>query len=145
MVRRDCPGIEDTAPFDVLEPLMLVSVGPSYRSGTDPYEAARFAWIIDRSRVDRYHLVLAHCRGVVVGAFRPESWLPASSENFSGRETHAGRWGFVGTPAEPETARQYIGRRVPDRLRRPGAANPVRYCEPLSPCRRGVPCCVVRP
>ena len=130
MGRRECPGMEGTRPFDVLEPLMLVSIGQSYRSGMDAYEAARFAWIINRDRVDRYSLVLAHCGGVVVGAFRPEIWLPASSENFPGRETHPGRWGFVGTPAEPETARRYMERRVPDRFRRPGAANPIRYCEP---------------
>lgn len=130
MIRRDCPAAEDAEPFDVLEPLMLVSVGQSYRSGMDAYEAARFAWIIDRRRVDRYDLVLAHCRGVVVGAFRPQSWLSASSENFPGRETHPGRWGFVGTPAEPETAQRYLGRRVPRQFRPPGAANPIRYCEP---------------
>ena len=130
MTKRDCPAAEDADPFDVLEPLMLVSVGQSYRSGVEAYEAARFAWIIDRDRVDRYGLVLAHCRGVVVGAFRPERWLPASSENFPGRETHPGRWGFAGEPAEPATAGHYLGRRVPDRFRPPGAANPIRYCDP---------------
>ena len=30
-------------PFDVREPLILLSLGRSYGSGVDPYEAARFA------------------------------------------------------------------------------------------------------
>ena len=63
-------------------------------------------------------------------AFRPERWLPATRENFPGRDTHPGRWGFVGEPAEPETEDYYVGRRVPDRFRPRGVANPVRYCEP---------------
>ena len=122
--------MEDTEPFDVRAPLILLSLGRSHQRGVNPYEAARFAWKIDRARAGRYGLVLAHSRGIVVGAFRPERWLPATRENFPGRDTHPGRWGFVGEPAEPETEDYYVGRRVPDRFRPRGAANPVRYCEP---------------
>ena len=125
-----CGPVEDSEPFDVREPLILLSLGRSYGSGVDPYEAARFAWKIDGDRAGRYGLVLAHSRGLVVGAFRPERWLPATRENFPGRDTHPGRWGFVGEPAEPETADYYVGRRVPDRFRPRGAGNPIRYCEP---------------
>ena len=117
-------------PFDAREPLILLSLGQSYRSGVDSYEAARFAWKLDGDRAGRFGLVLAHSRGLVVAAFRPERWIPATSENFPGRDTHPGRWGFVGRPAEPETVDYYVGRRVPDRFRHRGASNPVRYCEP---------------
>ena len=64
--------MENTEPFDVREPLILLSLGRSHQRGVNPYEAARFAWKIDRARAGRYGLVLAHSRGIVVGAFRPE-------------------------------------------------------------------------
>ena len=116
-------------PFEVREPLMLVSIGQSYSGTGDGYEEARFAWRIDPGRARRYELVLAHCRGIVVGAFRPDEWLEATGENFPGRGTEPGRWGFCGRPAEPEIEDLYVGRSVPDRLRPRGAANPVRYCD----------------
>ena len=117
-------------PFEVREPLMLFSIGRSCGGTGDGYEEARFAWRIDPERARRHGLVLAHCRGTVVGAFRPDEWLEATSENFPGRSTEPGRRGFDGRPAEPEIEDLYVGRSVPDRLRRRGAANPVRYCEP---------------
>ena len=123
----------DSEAFEVREPLMLVSVGQSYREGADAYEAARYAWKVDAQRARRYDLVLAHSGGVIVGAFRPDEWLPAMlllSGHFPGRGDIPGRWGFVGREAEPGVWDYYVGKRVPDRYRRRGAANPIRYCPP---------------
>ena len=120
----------DAESFEVREPLMLVSVSQTYGEGVDVYEIARYAWKVDVERARRYGLVLARSGGVVVGAFRPNEWLPATAENFPGRADVPGRWGFVGREAEPEVDGYYVGRGVPERYRSRGAANPVRYCDP---------------
>ena len=85
-----CRPMENTEPFDVREPLILLSLGRSHQRGVNPYGAARFAWKIDRARAGRYGLVLAHSRGIVVGAFRPERWLPATRRELPG-QGHAPR------------------------------------------------------
>jgi hypothetical protein len=38
-----------------------------------------------------------------------------------------GRFGFVGREAPLEIQQQYLGKRVPDAYRKPGAANPIKY------------------
>ena len=112
--------------FEVREPLLLVSIAQTYSDGADVYEAARFAWKLDVGRAEQYALVLAHSHGIVRGAFRPERWMQATSENFPGRGDEPDRWGFVGREAEPEVADYYVGKRVPDDLR---GQSPVRYCD----------------
>lgn len=43
------------------------------------YDAVRCPWKINRDRVERYKLVLAHVSGLVVGSFRPPNGgLPPS-------------------------------------------------------------------
>jgi hypothetical protein len=64
---------------------------------------------------------------LVIGVFKPELWLEATTENFLGRETREGRWGFVGQEAPEEMQKQYLRKRLPDFMRKKGAANPVKY------------------
>lgn len=86
--------------FEVKEPLILISIARSYEERSDVYEAVRWAWRIDVKRARRYNLVLAHRRGIAVGAFRPEEWLPATKANIPAlADGVVGRWGFVGHPA----------------------------------------------
>ena len=117
-------------PFAVCERLMLVSVSQNYREGTDAYEAARYAWRVKREKVEKHCLVLACCHGVVVGAYRPDKWLPATRENFPDKDFDTdrdqGRWGFAGHEAD-DVWDCYVGKRVPEHCRLYG---PVRYCEP---------------
>lgn len=91
------------------------------------YEATHYAWKISRSKARQAELVLPVVRGLIVGAFVPEHWLPATAENFPGREPSLGRFGFVGVEADHSVQQQYVGKRVPDTYRKRGAANPVRY------------------
>lgn len=117
-------------PFEVGEPLILISIGQSFLDeALDIYHAVRSSWKISPARVQDRRLVLAHYRGKVVGAFRPAQWLEATEENFPGRSA-PGRWGFCGEPAEAAVQDRYVGKRVPEEYRRKGAANPVRYCDP---------------
>ena len=119
-----------SVPFQILEPLVLISIGRSYwEDGLNIYKAVRCSWKLDLARAQRYKLVLAHVSGKVVGAFRVCKWLPSTPENFPGRDA-PGRFGFHGKEAESEAWSYYVNKRVPDKYRRRGAANPVRYCDP---------------
>jgi hypothetical protein len=108
--------------FVPAENLLLVSVAKMIAK-LDAYDAARYAWRLDRKRIEKIHLVLACVKGRVVGVFVPTDWLDASPGESSRRNfpgftwTHKGqRWGFVGKPADPETATRYEGKTVPDNL-----------------------------
>jgi hypothetical protein len=116
-------------PFEAREPLILISIARSYEEeGRSIYDCVRGVWRVSLNKAMNFKLVLAHRHGVVLGAFRPTQWLPATTENFPWLpENMPGRFGFVGHPAEREVVNLYIKKRVPDKFRRKGAANPVRF------------------
>jgi len=120
--------------FEVMEPLVLISIAKTFDdSSKSIYDAVRCCWRIDPNRAKRYKLVLAHRRGLVVGVFRPSGdWIPATTAMFPGQLENdiQGRYGFVGVEAEPETVVLYSQKRVPDKYRTKGAANPIRFIEP---------------
>jgi hypothetical protein len=91
------------------------------------YEATRYAWKISRSKAEQAEVILATVQGLIVGAFIADDWLAATSTNFPGREAVPGRLGFKGREASIEMKRLYVGKRVPDEYRKPGAANPIKY------------------
>lgn len=118
--------------FQVGEPLMLICINRLYYTHST-YEAVRCAWKVSVERAKRYHLVLAHVRGLVVGAFRPEQpWIAATKANFPAQLDNdiPGKWGFVGKEAEDEVQNLYVGKRVPARFKKKGAKAPFRYCDP---------------
>ena len=122
--------------FHIKEPLMLIYIGRYLHLTDDPYESVRVAWKVNVEKAQQYGLVLAHANGLVVGAYRPSKWKPATRENFprrldedfinpvTGKPT---RWGFTGESAETEVWSHYVGKRVPGQYR--GIQNPVRYCD----------------
>ncbi|MFV2044532.1 MAG: hypothetical protein ACC700_15025 [Anaerolineales bacterium] len=91
------------------------------------YEATRYAWKLSKSRAKQAEVILPTIRGLIVGAFVADEWLEATTENFPGREDRPGRLGFAGHEAPHEIQELYVGKRVPDELRKRGAANPIRY------------------
>lgn len=97
------------------------------------YNLVRYCWRISRSRAEDAQYVLAVVRGVVVGAFEAERWMPATRENFpdipyaDGSEAH--RLGFVGRDASTEIWDLYVGARG-KRITSPElkhVQNPVRF------------------
>lgn len=106
---------------------ILISVNNSRYERDEVYEAVRYAWRMSINEARKGELVLATERGLVVGVYRVDQWLPATSENFPGRDPKPGRIGFIGREAESAVRQHYLRRRVPDRFRRKGAANPVKY------------------
>lgn len=122
----------ETVPFEADEPLILISIGRSYdNESKNIYDAVRGVWKINPAKASGYKLVLAHRRGLVVGAFRPSEWLEATKIYFPWLEQDEPRFGFVGKEAEPDVAVKYVRKRVPDLYRRRGAANPIRFVDPV--------------
>lgn len=106
--------------------VMLISVN---RSAADAslYEATRYAWKVSLPKAKHAEVILPTRQGLIVGAFVAFQWVEATAENFPGRESVPGRFGFLGTEAPDAIRSLYIGKRVPDEYRRPGSANPIRY------------------
>lgn len=99
------------------------------RSATETslYDATRYAWKIDAKKAGRAEIVVAVRYGLIIAVFIAEQWLPATADNFPGREPVPGRFGFIGREAPEEMRRMYIGKRLPDQFRKQGAANPIKY------------------
>tara|TARA_R110001592_G_scaffold112965_1_gene311589 strand:+ start:10238 stop:10984 length:747 start_codon:yes stop_codon:yes gene_type:complete len=113
-------------PAEFQHKALLISINRSAAENSI-YEATRFAWKLSKSKAVEAELVLAHIQGMIVGAFVPEKWLPATAENFPGREDVPGRLGFIGSEASEDILKLYVGCSVPDAFRKRGAANPVKY------------------
>ncbi len=116
-------------PFEVREPLLLISIAQTHIEGEDPYHAVQYAWKVNVERARRYGLVLARVGTTIVGAYRPDEWLEATRENFPSRNPHPDRWGFYGREAELAVWDYYVGRRVPDDLPL-SRGGPIKYCDP---------------
>lgn len=105
---------------------ILITVNRS-AAQTSLYEATRYAWKVRLSKAQQAEVILATLHGLIVGAFTAEKWLPATSENFPGREDVPGRFGFIGEEAPPEIRNLYVAKRVPYEYRKRGSANPIKY------------------
>uniref|UniRef100_A0A8J4HAK2 GIY-YIG domain-containing protein n=1 Tax=Acidicaldus sp. TaxID=1872105 RepID=A0A8J4HAK2_9PROT len=112
---------------------LLINIRSSAAERDSIYEAVRYAWKLDPNKARQAELVLAVDQGLVVGVFIAEKWLAATMDNFPGTAVdRPGRWGFVGNEAPESLARLYMRRRVPDHMRKRGAANPIRYADTQS-------------
>lgn len=107
---------------------LLITINRTATERESIYAAVRYAWKLDPTKAARAEVVLAVRQGLIVGVFVAEKWLPATVTNFPNTlEDRKGRWGFVGHEAPEAINKQYLRKRVPDKMRKPGAANPVRY------------------
>ncbi len=106
--------------------LLLINVNRS-ATQTSLYEATRRAWKLSKSKAKESEYVLATLNGLIVGAFVANEWLDATAAYFPGHDDIPGRIGFIGQEAPEEIIRLYVNKRVPNKYRRRGAANPVRY------------------
>lgn len=113
-------------PAEFQHKALLISVNRSAAESA-LLEATCYAWRVDPRKARQAEVVLATVRGLIRGAFVADEWLEATSENFPGRIDAPGRMGFRGREALAEMQARYVGKRVPEEFRRPGAANPIRY------------------
>jgi uncharacterized protein len=116
----------EAQPAVFLHNALLINVNRS-SAENDLYEATRFAWKISAKRAVQADVVLSVVQGLIVGALIAEQWLPATPDNFPGKPEVPGRLGFIGREAPPEFRSLYVGKAVPDHLRKCGAANPIKY------------------
>lgn len=105
---------------------MIININRTVEENT-PHEATRYSWKVSPTIAKKAEYILAICHGLIVAAFTPHEWLPTTTENFPGREPVPGRYGFVGEEAPEDIWRLYVGKRIPDEYRTPGAANPIKY------------------
>lgn len=112
--------------------LLLIDVSRSLRDHHQLIDAVRFAWKLDPRKAASVDYVLAVRRGMIIGAFIAEKWLPATKEHFPelylAREDYGpreGRYGFVGVEAPNDIKLAYCQKRAPERKK--GEANPIRY------------------
>jgi hypothetical protein len=113
-------------PAEFRHKAVLINVN---RSATEMslYEAVRHSWVISPLKANQAEIILAVRQGLIVGAFVADQWLKATAANFPGREEAPGRFGFVGREAPDAISKLYVGKRVPDKFRKRGAVNPIRY------------------
>jgi uncharacterized protein len=116
------------APIATLdEPTILIIVNRSATEGKSLYDATRYSWKIQPTKAKKAKYVMAVIQGIIRDVFIAEAWLPATTENFPGFVTVEERFGFHGKDAPESVKARYVGKRVPDEYRKPGAANPIRY------------------
>jgi hypothetical protein len=106
---------------------ILINVSQTAAESDSIYEAVRYAWKLDPGKAEQAGVVLAVDQGLVISVFIAEKWLAATAQNFPGRADRLGRWGFVGQEAPKAIADLYLRHRLPDRMRKRGAANPIQY------------------
>ena len=84
------------------------------------YHAVRGCWLVAPERADRAEYVLAIVEGVCRGVFRPDGpWKPCE-----GRER---RYEFDGHAVFGEIAERYVGKLIPENMRKQGMAAPFLY------------------
>ncbi|NDY73088.1 hypothetical protein DO021_15505 [Desulfobacter hydrogenophilus] len=105
---------------------ILISVNRS-ASEVSLYEATRYAWRLNKKKAEFADVILSTLQGLIVGAFVAEEWLDATDKNFPGKENIPGRYGFTGNEASKEIRDLYVDKRIPDKYRKKGAANPIKY------------------
>jgi len=115
--------------------LLLIIVNKTIENpDLDLYDAVRYSWKISRCRAEKADYVLAVAHGLIVGAFEPTEWLEATQQNFPDIPPKHGNWehqegrsGFRGRRAPDHVKNLYFHKRVPKKLRKKGAAGPLRY------------------
>lgn len=108
---------------------LLISVNRS-AAERSLYDATRYAWKVSKVKAKQAEVILATIQGLIVGAFIADEWLDATETNFQGRTEFdgvPGRFGFVGKEAPDRIKQLYVGKRVPEKFRKRGAANPIKY------------------
>lgn len=122
---------EPWAAFPADLKLLLVCINKTSKDLISTYDAARYSWKINPAKAEQAEYVMAVSKGVIVGVYEAEEWLPANETCFPDIPPEHANWdkqdkrfGFVGRPASNDIAR-LIGKRVPPEWGFRG--NPIRY------------------
>jgi uncharacterized protein len=115
-------------PAEFHHKLLLICVNRT-AANKSLYDATRFAWKLKVTKARQAEYILAVQQGLIVGAFKAHKWLDATAMDFplAPEDKPEGRFGFDGEEAPADIKKLYVGKRVPDEYRKPGAANPIKY------------------
>ena len=115
---------------------LMISVNRSSKD-VDLYDAVRFSWRVSLERASKAEVILATVKGIVRGVYIADEWLKSTRDNFPEMRqwdeddefeaTQSSRFGFRGRAASPEVTQLYLGKKIPDDLRKKGAMSPVKY------------------
>ena len=111
-------------------PCLLITLRTEQENSETLSERIKFAWRVDKNRINNIIYVMAVQRGLIVGVFESKNWRPATAENFPGKETIEGRMGFDPVEAPLDIQNMYLRHRVPEGVYRQGGVQPLRYVEP---------------
>ena len=113
--------------IDFQHKILMLSINRTADESSSIYESVRYAWLVSLKKAQQAEFILAMQQGLVVGVFVAEQWLAANQENFPDKEALPGRHGFIGREAPAKIQELYLRTRLPDHIRKRGAANPVKY------------------
>ena len=121
--------IEQYEPRDIdfQHKVLMIKVNNSATERGSIYEAVQHAWVLNIKRARQADFVLAMEGEIVIDVFVPTKWLKATKANFPNRDNAPKRWGFIGEPAAEDIRDFYKRTRLPEHMRKQGAANPIRY------------------
>lgn len=111
---------------DFKHKILLISVNQSVAEKS-LYEATRYAWRLSKDNASKAEYIAATVKGMIKEVFIAHEWLEATIQNFPGKETIPGRFGFNGSIAPTAIRKLYIGKRTPEKYRSKGASNPIKY------------------
>ncbi len=107
---------------DIRHKGLIVIVNKNWDGKTQSklYDAARFAWGVNKKKADQVKIVLACYHRKIVGVFMIKQWVPATHPIFKDRQPNPNdkRYGFTGHRAPARIADHYVGKRVSDNVKR---------------------------
>lgn len=105
--------------FKPIHKLLIIKVKPETVEERGIYDAVRRSWRVNKQRAEEAKYVLAIVDGICHGVFVVDTWQESKEI--------PGRYEFRGREAEEAVSTIYKGRRIPDRMRKPGMASPILY------------------
>ena len=124
-------AIHQRKPAKITDNVILIRINRLYHYGMSPtelYDATRGTWVVGERRGDARY-ALGVYQNIVREVYKIADWLPAGSTFYAKRpegDTATKRWEFVGTRAEVEIRKKYVGRSVDEYFKK-YAQNPVQY------------------
>lgn len=85
------------------------------------YDTVRSAWKINKQKAELYPYVLGVVNGIVEDVYQVEEWHKA--------DNRSGRYEFTGSEAPKEIRELFLQKKIPERFRKKGQANPILYSD----------------
>ncbi len=108
---------KEFAEDDKTPPFLIIKVSRLSLAEADRYTCTRSAWKVDINKARKTPYVLSVTDGIVYAVYQAERW----------NNVAPGRYEFFGKEAPDEIARLFLNRRIPEKYRKKGLANPVLY------------------